>query len=96
MNQKMIIILPTSVTCTTSIHKCETSSPQIITSENLPHATIQTKKETLRGAFTPQMLFKVKGTAQDLHEALLMERMSEPPSFFNLQLTRSPSSLRGV
>ena len=66
----MITILPTSVTRTTSIHKCEMSSPQIITSENLPHTTIQTKKETLCGAFTPQMLFKVKGTAQDLHKAL--------------------------
>lgn len=69
MNQKMITILPTLVTRTTSIHNYETSS-QIITNENLPHAAIQTKKETLRGAFAPQMLFQGKVTAQDLHKAL--------------------------
>lgn len=70
MNQEMINILPTTPKHTTPIHNREASSPQIITSKNPPPMWLSKQKDTLLGAFTPQILFKGKVSAPGPLKAL--------------------------
>lgn len=56
VQQEVIKILPTTLAEATPIHNCKAPSPQIITCENLPHAAVQTKKDTWCVAFTPQKI----------------------------------------
>ena len=60
MNQKMINILSAIPAHAAPISYWETSSPQILSYENLPPCSHPTKKETRRGAFTPKCFSKGK------------------------------------